>query len=70
MGLPFPVLSDPALEVTGRYGLLHPKGLVFKDSPRPATLLVGRDREIRWMRAADNIRRRPSVDEVFDALLN
>lgn len=68
MGLPFPVLSDPELEATMKYGLLHEKGRFGKDVPRPATILVGEDREIRWLRAADNIRIRPTVDEVIEQL--
>lgn len=68
MGLPFPVLSDPDLEVTKQYGLLHEKGLLFKDVPRPTTILVGEDRSVRWIRAAENVRLRPTVDEVIEQL--
>ena len=71
MGLPFPVLSDPELAATTSYGLVHPKGGPFKDVPRPTTLLLNKgDRNILWMRAAENIRTRPTVDEVFEALRN
>jgi peroxiredoxin len=68
MGLPFPVLSDPGLEVSRGYGLFHEKGMLGKDVPRPATLLVDKDRRVRWIRTAGNIRTRPSPDEVFEAL--
>jgi peroxiredoxin len=68
MGLPFPVLSDPELEAAKKYGLLHEKGRFGKDVPRPTTILIGEDRSIRWIRAADNIRIRPTVDEVIEQL--
>jgi len=69
MGLPFPVLSDPDLKVTTDYGLVHPKGGFSRDVPRPATILVNKgDRNILWLKAADNIRVRPTLEEVFEAL--
>ena len=69
MGLPFPVLSDPELAATASYGLVHPKGQLGRDAPRPTSLLLNKgDRKILWMRAADNIRVRPTVDEIFEAL--
>ena len=69
MGLPFPVLSDPDLAVTTSYGLVHPKGYMFQDAPRPTTLLVNKgDRNILWLKAADNVRVRPTLEEIFDAL--
>lgn len=69
MGLPFPVLSDPKLEIAAAYGLLHPKGRMGKDVPRPATLLLDQgSRKILWMRATDNVRIRPEVDELFEIL--
>ncbi len=69
MSLPFPLLSDPDLAVTTSYGLLHPKGHMFRDAPRPTTILINRgDRKILWLQATDNIRVRPPVEEVFEAL--
>lgn len=69
MGLPFPVLSDPDLKVTTSYGLLHPKGYMGADAPRPATILVAKgSRDILWLKATDNVRYRPSVEEVVEAL--
>lgn len=68
-GHPFPVLSDPDLKVTTDYGLLDPKGWFGRDIPRAATLLVDKGtRNILWIQAAPDIRRRPTVDEVFEAL--
>ena len=69
MGLPFPLLSDPDLATTTSYGLLHPKGHLFQDAPRPTTILVNKgDRNILWLKAADHVRVRPTVEEVFEAL--
>jgi peroxiredoxin len=68
MGLPFPVLSDPDLAVARKYGLLHEKGMMFEDVARPATLILGPDRVIRWMRVADHIRTRPTPEEIFQQL--
>jgi peroxiredoxin len=69
MGLPFPVLSDPDLKVTADYGLVHVKGAFTKDVPRPATILVAKgSRDILWLKATDNVRYRPTVEEVIEAL--
>jgi peroxiredoxin len=67
--LPFPVLSDPDLKETLKYGLVHEKGLLGKDVPRPATLLIDKGtRVIRWMRAETSVRIRPDPDEIFEQL--
>ena len=69
LGLPFPVLSDPDLKVTTDYGLVHVKGGFTRDVPRPTTILVNKgDRNIQWLKAADHIRVRPTLEEVFEAL--
>jgi len=68
--LPFPVLSDPDLEATRKYGLVHEKGLMNKDVPRPTTLLIDKDRRIRWMRAETSVRIRPDPEEIFEQLKN
>jgi peroxiredoxin len=68
--LPFPVLSDLQFEATRKYGLLHEKGFLGKDVPRPTTLLLDKERVIRWMRAETDIRTRPDPQEIFEALRN
>ena len=68
--LPFPVLSDPDLEATKKYGLVHEKGLLNKDVPRPTTLLLDKERKILWMRAETSVRIRPDPEEVFEQLKN
>ena len=67
-GLPFPVLSDLQLEATKKYGLVHEKGMMGKDVPRPTTLLIDKDRVIRWLRPESDIRTRVDPDEIFDQL--
>jgi peroxiredoxin len=68
MGLPFPVLSDPDLEVTERYGLVHPKGYLGKDAPRPATIVIDTGGTIRWVGATDNLRYRPAPEDLLARL--
>lgn len=66
--LPFPVLSDPDLETTKKYGLVHEKGMMGRDVPRPSTLLLDKERKIRWMRAETSVRIRPDPEEIFEQL--
>ncbi|HXX93216.1 MAG TPA: peroxiredoxin family protein [Planctomycetota bacterium] len=68
MELPFPVLADPELEVTKKYGLLHEKGYLFRDTARPATLLLDPDRILRRIWMESEIRTRPPVTEIFEEL--
>jgi peroxiredoxin len=67
-GLPFPVVSDLELEATKKYGLLHEKGMMGKDVPRPTILLLDKSRVIKWMRAERDVRTRPDPDEIFEQL--
>ena len=67
-GLPFPVLSDAGLEATKKYGLVTEKGLMGQDVPRPTTLLIDKERRIRWMRAETSARIRPDPEEIFEQL--
>lgn len=68
--LPFPVLSDVDLEATKKYGLVHEKGMMTRDVPRPTTMLIDKDRKIRWMRAETSMRTRPDPEEIFEQLKN
>ena len=68
-GLPFPVVSDLQLEATKKYGLVHEKGYLGKDAPRPTVLLLDKStRVIRWLRVEGDIRTRPDPDEIFQAM--
>ena len=66
--LPFPVLSDLEFEATKKYGLLHEKGLMGNDVPRPTTLFLDKERIIRWMRTENDARVRPDPEEIFNLL--
>lgn len=66
--LPFPVLSDAEFEATKKYGLLHEKGLLGKDVPKPTTLFLDKDRIIRWMRTETDVRTRTDPEEIFNLL--
>jgi peroxiredoxin len=68
LDLPFPVLSDAGLEATKKYGLVHEKGLMTLDVPRPTTILLDKDRKVRWMRAETSLRIRPDPEEIFEQL--
>ena len=68
MGTEFPVLSDPELSVARQYGLVHEKSYYGRDAARPASLLIGPDRTIRWMHASTNIRVRPDPEGIFEEL--
>jgi peroxiredoxin len=67
--LPFPVLSDVDFEATKKYGLMHEKGLLGKDVPRPTTIFIDKgSRTIKWMRAETDVRTRPDPEEIFELL--
>jgi peroxiredoxin len=68
MELPFTVLCDTDLAVARKYGLIHEKGYLFQDIARPATLILGTDRVVRWMAASDHVRLRPSVEQILEEL--
>jgi len=63
------VLSDPALGVARRYGVLHPRGGPLRqDVARPATLVIDRDGIVRWISLSANYQVRPDPTAVVEAL--
>jgi hypothetical protein len=62
--LPFPLLSDPRGDLAKRYGLWDEEEGVA----RPATVVVDRSREIRYLYAGSDFADRPGDGEVFTAL--
>jgi peroxiredoxin len=70
-GLTFTFLSDPNLEVTRRYDLLHvgggPDG---HDIARPAEFLVDRAGVVRWENFTEDVRVRPRAQEMLKAARN
>ena len=54
-GYPFTFLSDPKLEVIGRYDLVHPEELASgKDISRPAEFLIDPSGTVRWRMVTEN----------------
>ena len=63
--LTIPQLSDPDLAVIERYGILNEKsGKV----PHPTTIIVDAEGTVRYVRTDVNYTKRPSIDELFEAL--
>ncbi len=69
LGLDFPVLSDPEMEVTDLYGVRHKAAMGPKDLPYPTTFVIDADGLLR--RRFDNAtyKDRPEPRVVTDALL-
>lgn len=67
-GYTFPLLSDPKLETTRRYDLVHrgggPEG---NDISRPAEFLVDSSGTVRWENFTEDIRVRPRADQMLAA---
>ncbi len=84
LGLHFPLLADPNLEVIRQYGLLHRKGLRFftfylagvpmgwptgfEEMAIPTTLLVDEGGLVRWIDQAEDYRLRGSGQKIKNAL--
>lgn len=69
LGLAFPVLGDPGLEVVRAYGLVHPRGGPgHRDIGLPAQVLVGRDGRILWRYVAHRIQDRAAPDQTLAAV--
>jgi peroxiredoxin len=62
----FPFLSDPDHKVIDRYGLLNPNG---RGSPHPATYVIDKKGVVRWRYLEVDYKKRPSNEEVLEALL-
>jgi peroxiredoxin len=65
--LTFPVLSDAALTLTKRYGVLNDARFGMA---HPATLLIDRKGIVRFVRVDVDFRNRPSAKEILDVLRN
>lgn len=62
---PFPLLSDPQLQVIDAFGARHPHGHGNKDIARPTTLIIGPDKIIRYKYIGRDPVDRPSDDEII-----
>jgi len=67
-GYTFPLLSDPHLDVTRRYDLVHHGGgPAGNDIDRPAEFLVDSSGTVRWVNFTEDIRVRARADEMLAA---
>ena len=64
----FPVLFDEKREVTRAYGVYHALGVDAYNIAHPATFVVGRDGNIRWIGVSPSQRERPRLEEIFAAI--
>ena len=68
LGLSFPILSDPELEVIDAYGLRHHDIALGFDHSLPAMILVDRAGIIRWRRVAKGLQDRPSPRLILEQI--
>jgi peroxiredoxin len=63
------LLSDPAGEAIGAFGMRDPAGIPHSNTARAATFVIDREGRVarRWL--APNYRRRPSADEILRHLI-
>ncbi len=65
LGLTFANLIDPDSETIKRYGILNEgKGKI----PHPTALVIDRQGVVRFVRVDEDYRKRPSNDELLEAL--
>ena len=67
-GFTYTFLSDPKVEVIGRYGLLHKgAGPGSTDIARPAEFLIDSTGIIRWVNLTESVTVRTRPDQVLKA---
>ena len=64
-GIPFPVLSDPRLEVVDRFGLRHVDEPEGRQIARPALILLDRAGVVRYAHVGDHPRDRPAIGAIL-----
>lgn len=64
LGLDFPTLMDPELEVVERFGVKHPE----KDLPHPTAVVVDKSGTTSYVRIDENYAERPSTEELIEAV--
>lgn len=64
-GIPFPVLSDPGLEVVDRFGLRHVDEPEGRRIARPALILLDRSGVVRYAHVGDHPRDRPAIGAIL-----
>ncbi len=61
----FPLLSDSASLVIGRYGLLNPDG---RGWPHPTVFVIDREGVVRWRFMEENYRVRATNEDILAAV--
>ena len=61
----FPMLEDKNHKVIDRYGILNPDG---KGWPHPATYVIDRQGVVRWKFIEVDYRKRPTNEQILQAL--
>jgi peroxiredoxin len=64
-GVSFPLLSDKALSLSTRYGLLNRSNGAMAD---PATIVIDRDGTVRFVRVDVDFRQRPPAQEILNVV--
>src|SRR5215467_3322206 len=64
----YPFLLDEDRSVTKAYGLYHRLGTDAIHIAHPATLIVGRDRKLKYIYRGDNQNDRAPIEQVLQAL--
>lgn len=64
-GIEFPILSDPDMRLIDAYGLRHKAAHDGMDIALSASILVDGDAVVRWASVSENVRIRPTPDEVL-----
>lgn len=67
-GIGYPILSDPEFRLIDAYGLRHRDAHDGQDIALSASVLLDRDGIVRWTYVTDNVRFRPTPDEVLAAV--
>lgn len=62
---PFPLLSDPNLQVIDAYGARHPQGHEGKDIAHPSTIIIDPNKVVRYRYVGKTPVDRPTDDEIL-----
>ena len=64
----YPLLSDPAASVVGRYGLLNQENRRDRPIPHPTVYVIDMDGVVRWHMTEVNYKVRPTNEDILQAL--
>lgn len=65
LGLEFPTLMDPDLQLTRDFGLLNEKNPTV---PHPAAVLIDKGGIVQYVRVDEDFRIRPEPEELLEAI--